>query len=38
MYKEITELRPYFHSLREINTEVSFDLKLPLTWEITPDI
>lgn len=38
MYKEITELRPYFHSLREFNTEVSFDLKLPLLWEITPDI
>ena len=38
MYKEITLLRPYFHSLREFNTEVSFDLKLPLSWEITPDI
>lgn len=37
MYKEITELRPYFHSLREFNKEVSFDLKLPLSWEITPD-
>ena len=37
MYKEIVELRPYFHSLREFNTDVSFDLKLPLSWEITFD-
>jgi len=36
MYKEIAELRPYFHSLREFNTDVSLDVKLPLLWDITP--
>lgn len=35
MYKEITELRPYFHSLREFNTDMSLDMKFPLNWEIT---
>lgn len=38
MYKEISELRPYFHSLREFNTDVSLDVKLPLLWEINPNI
>lgn len=38
IYNEINVLRPYFHSLREFNTEVSFDLKFPLSWDITPDI
>jgi len=37
MYKEIVELRPYFHSLREFNTDVSLDVKLPVLWEITPE-
>lgn len=36
MYKEISELRPYFHSLREFNTDVSLDVKLPVLWNITP--
>lgn len=32
MYKEITELRPYFHSLREFNSDMSLDLKIPPHW------
>ncbi|MFA6089733.1 MAG: hypothetical protein WC755_07775 [Candidatus Woesearchaeota archaeon] len=34
MYKEIVELRPYFHSLREFNTDVSLDIKIPILWDI----
>ena len=34
MYNEIVEIRPYFHSLREFNTDVSLDVKLPVYWEI----
>ena len=32
MFEEIKLLRPYFHSLREIQNNVSLDIKLPLTW------
>ena len=33
MYENIKALRPYFHSLREIENNVSLDLKLPLSWK-----
>lgn len=33
MYESIKILRPYFHSLREIGTNVSLDVKLPLNWK-----
>ncbi len=33
MYESIKKLRPYFHSLREIEGNVSLDIKLPLSWE-----
>ena len=32
MFEEIKSLRPHFHSLREIQQNVSLDIKLPLTW------
>ena len=32
MFESIKSLRPYFHSLREVNNNVSLDIKLPLTW------
>ncbi len=32
MFEYISTLRPYFHSLREINENVSLDIKLPLNW------
>jgi len=32
VYEAIKFLRPYFHSLREIKTLVSLDIKLPLNW------
>ena len=32
MFESISTLRPYFHSLREIQDNVSLDIKLPLTW------
>lgn len=32
MFEIIKSLRPYFFSLREIDNNVSLDLKLPLTW------
>lgn len=39
MYKEIAQLRPYFFSIREFNaTEVSFDIKLPLLWDVSLDV
>lgn len=39
MYKEIAELRPYFFSIREFNsTEVSLDVKLPLSWEASLNV
>lgn len=32
MYEYIKKLKPYFFSIREIDTNVSFDIKLPTTW------
>ena len=32
MYESIKSLRPHFHSLREIQNNVSLDIKLPLNW------
>lgn len=32
MFENIKSLRPYFHSLRDIQDNVSLDLKLPLNW------
>lgn len=32
MFENIKTLRPYFHSLREVQDNVSLDIKLPLTW------
>ena len=32
MFESIKTLRPHFHSLREIEGNVSLDIKLPLTW------
>jgi len=32
VFESIKSLRPYFHSLREIESNVSLDIKLPLTW------
>ena len=32
MFESIKSLRPYFHSLREIESNVSLDIKLPLNW------
>lgn len=34
MYELISNLRPYFFSLREISDNVSLDLRLPLTWKM----
>lgn len=33
MFENIKGLRPYFFSLREIESNVSLDIKLPLTWK-----
>ena len=33
VYENIKSLRPYFLSLREIETNVSLDLKIPITWK-----
>lgn len=33
LINNIINLRPYFFSLREIETNVSLDIKLPSTWE-----
>ena len=32
MYNNIKSIRPFFHSLREIENNVSLDIKLPLSW------
>jgi hypothetical protein len=32
VFENIKLLRPHFHSLREIQNNVSLDIKLPLTW------
>ena len=34
MYELISNLRPYFHSLREIDRNVSLDIKIPTTWRL----
>jgi hypothetical protein len=33
VFESIKSLRPYFHSLREIENNVSLDIKLPLNWK-----
>lgn len=33
MFEEIKSLRPHFHSLREIQSNVSLDIKVPLSWK-----
>ena len=33
MFESIKSLRPHFHSLREIEGNVSLDIKLPLNWK-----
>lgn len=35
MYEIIKNLRPYFYSLREIENNVSLDIKIPLTWDFS---
>ncbi len=32
MYESIKKLRPYFYSLREIENNVSLDIKIPIDW------
>lgn len=32
MYESIKLLRPYFHSLREVQNNVSLDIKIPTNW------
>lgn len=34
MFESIKTLRPYFHSLREVQDNVSLDIKLPLNWKL----
>lgn len=34
MYELISELRPYFFSLREIKQNVSLDIRIPITWKL----
>ena len=36
MFETIKNLRPHFFSLREIENNVSLDIKLPLTWKFEP--
>lgn len=38
MFEEILSIKPYFFSLREIDDNVSLDLKFPITWIIEPII
>jgi uncharacterized protein YlxW (UPF0749 family) len=33
VFENIKTLRPHFHSLREVQENVSLDIKLPLTWK-----
>lgn len=33
MFESIKSIRPHFHSLREIQNNVSLDIKLPLNWQ-----
>ena len=32
MFESIKSLRPHFHSLREVQNNVSLDIKIPLNW------
>lgn len=32
MYSTVKQLRPHFHSLREIKSNISLDMKLPKNW------
>jgi len=34
IYKTIEKLRPYFHSIREVEGNVSLDVKFPTKWKI----
>ena len=34
MYELISNLRPYFFSLREVGENVSLDIRIPTTWKI----
>lgn len=34
MFESIKSIRPHFHSLREIDANVSLDIKLPLNWKM----
>ncbi len=36
MFETIKSLKPYFFSLREIDNNVSLDIKLPLNWKYEP--
>lgn len=38
LYDNIKHLRPYFYSLREFSSNVSLDLKIPLTWKYIESI
>ena len=33
MFENIKSLRPFFHSLREVQDNLSLDIKLPLNWK-----
>lgn len=33
MFESIKSIRPHFHSLREIENNVSLDIKVPLSWK-----
>jgi hypothetical protein len=33
VFEQIKSLRPHFHSLREIQNNVSLDIKVPLSWK-----
>ena len=33
MFESIKSIKPYFHSLREIENTISLDIKMPLTWK-----
>ncbi|HOH61304.1 MAG TPA: hypothetical protein PK698_02295 [Bacilli bacterium] len=38
MFDTIFSIRPFFFSLREIKENVSLDIKIPLSWNINPDV
>ncbi len=37
IYEVIKSLRPYFHSLREIDNNISLDMKFPVNWQYEYD-